>query len=351
MFAHVMRLTLWEWFKLRGRWMPWILLAIAVVLAQLGMWFAYAAYHNQTLQELTSGGSSSFGVSEEVDGETIDINVSCISLANEGLPPKLETLSEEMRTQMLEDIEKFRDESCADTALREDLRKAFTIPHSIAGTFTGLVGFAPILIIILAASIMGTEYGWGTLRTTLTRGTGRWQLLASKLVLVLLACAAGFIIVAVIVAVASLIAAVIPPDEVNRLDEAGKWSDIALNFVKAVYALAPYIALGTFLAVLSQSSAAGISIALGYYVIELIASPLLNVTSWGENIADFLLGNNVNEWMQSAVVEVEISSASSAANQPDTLQAFLVILAYTAVLCAAAFWIFLRRDIAGARGD
>ena len=55
MFAHVMRLTLWEWFKLRGRWMPWIMLAIAVVLAQLGMWFAYAAYHNQTLQELTSG--------------------------------------------------------------------------------------------------------------------------------------------------------------------------------------------------------------------------------------------------------------------------------------------------------
>ena len=137
-----------------------------------------------------------------------------------------------------------------DTALREDLRKAFTIPHSIAGTFTGLVGFAPILLLILAASIMGTEYGWGTLRTTLTRGTGRWQLLASKLVLVLLACAAGFIIVAVLVAVASLIAAVIPPDEVNRLDAAGKWSDIALNFIKAVYALAPYIALGTFLAVL-----------------------------------------------------------------------------------------------------
>ena len=182
-------------------------------------------------------------------------------------------------------------------------------------------------------------------------GTGRWQLLASKLVLVLLVCAAGFIVVAVFVAIASLIAAVIPPDEVNRLDDAGKWSDISLNFGKAVYALAPYIALGTFLAVLAQSSAAGISIALGYYVIELIASPLLNITSWGENIADFLLGNNVNEWMQSAVVEVEISDASSAANQPDTLQAFLVILAYTAVLCAAAFWIFLRRDIAGARGD
>ena len=90
MFAHVVRLTLWEWFKLRGRWMPWIMLAIVVVLAQLGMWFAYAAYHNETLQELSSGGSSSFGVAEEVDGETINISVSCISLANEGMPPEIE---------------------------------------------------------------------------------------------------------------------------------------------------------------------------------------------------------------------------------------------------------------------
>ncbi len=351
MIAHVARLTLWEWFKLRGRWMPWIMLAIAVVLAQLGMWFAYAAYHNEAIQEITSGGSSSFGISEEMDGETIEIAVSCISLANEGMPPEVEKLPEDLRTRFIEDVDRFRDESCGNVTLREELRKAFTIPHSISGSFTGLIGFAPILIIILAASIMGAEYGWGTLRTALTRGTGRWQLLASKLVLVLLACAAGFVVVAVLVAVSSLIAAVIPPDEVGNLSDSGGWSDIALNFGKAVYALAPYVALGAFLAVLAQSSAAGISIALGYYVIELIASPLLNITSWGENIADFLLGNNVNEWMQSAVVEVEVSGANSAANQPDTLQAFIVILAYTVVLCAAAFWIFQKRDIAGAKGD
>ena len=36
MIVHVLRLTRWEWFKLRKRWMPWILLAIAVALTQLG---------------------------------------------------------------------------------------------------------------------------------------------------------------------------------------------------------------------------------------------------------------------------------------------------------------------------
>ena len=35
-----MRLTLWKWFKLRRRWMPLILLAVAAILAQVGLWFA-----------------------------------------------------------------------------------------------------------------------------------------------------------------------------------------------------------------------------------------------------------------------------------------------------------------------
>ena len=35
MIMLVLRLIRWEWFKLRKRWMPWILLAIALVMPQL----------------------------------------------------------------------------------------------------------------------------------------------------------------------------------------------------------------------------------------------------------------------------------------------------------------------------
>ena len=38
MIAQVLRLTRWEWFKLRKRWMPWILLAVAVAITQLSIW-------------------------------------------------------------------------------------------------------------------------------------------------------------------------------------------------------------------------------------------------------------------------------------------------------------------------
>ena len=352
MVAHIIRLTLWEWFKLRRRRMPLVLLVVAVILTQMGLWFAYAAYHNETLQAVASGSVASYGVSDQVNGETINFEVSCVSLANEGLPPELNKLPEEMRTRYLRGVEEFREESCDDTDSRTDLRKSFTVPHSIAGSAAGLANyFAPFLIIILAASLVGTEYGSGTLRTSLTRGTGRWQFLASKLLLVMLTCVAALIVVAAATTLASIAVSSISPDEVDRLNDAGSWFDAVVSLGKTVYALAPYVALSMFLAVLTQSAAAGTAIALGYYVIELTASPILNVTRWGESITDFILGNNVNEWMESAVVTVEASGASSSANQPDTLQAFLVILAYTVMLSVAGFWIFLRRDIAGAKGE
>ena len=55
--------------------------------------------------------------------------------------------------------------------------------------------------------------------------------------------------------------------------------------------------------------------------------------------------------MESAFVTVEINESGGLAEQPDALHAFLVILAYTVALAAVAFWLFQRRDIAGARGD
>ena len=214
-----------------------------------------------------------------------------------------------------------------------------------------MAGLAPILVIILAASHVGTEYGWGTLRPALTRGPGRWQFLASKILLLLLASIAAMLVVALAAAAASLIAAIVPPAETGAAPENGEWSEVFANAGRAVYAFIPYIALSVCLAVLTQSAAAGTAIALGYYVIELIATPILNVTAAGQRIADYLLGNNVNEWIESAVVVVDVDGASSAANQPDVLQAFLVITAYTVVLGVVAFWVFLRRDITGAKGE
>ena len=64
----------------------------------------------------------------------------------------------------------------------------------------------------------------------------------------------------------------------------------------------------------------------------------MTYASGREKVPDVALGPNTTE----CIGTVE---------RPDTLRAFLVLLAYTAVLVAAAIWLFQRRDITGARGE
>ena len=264
---------------------------------------------------------------------------------------KLEALPEDAQERLRENVQEFV-ESCGGSTVREDLREVFSLPGGITGGMGVVQLFGGILIMILAASLYGGEYAWGTLRNALTMGVGRWQFLASKLLLLVVLGATGLMAVSLLIAISSLAAAVIPPDEAGGVFGSGTWSDAAVMFGKVVYAMAPYIALATFLAVLTQSSAMGISMSLGYYVVELIVSPILQLISWLENVPDYLIGNNVNLWMsEAAAVGTEVTRDGVVLAQPGTLHAFLVLLAYILVLGAVAFWLFLRRDIAGAKGE
>ena len=123
--------------------MPWILLVVAILIAQLGFWFAYGSYHNESLQAFTSGGSSSIGTVQEIDGKDVSIDVSCVDLQNGDLPPEIDMLPEDKRQRFLEDLEQFRAEACGDTSTREDIRGGFAIPGAITETVKRDAGHRP----------------------------------------------------------------------------------------------------------------------------------------------------------------------------------------------------------------
>ena len=60
---------------------------------------------------------------------------------------------------------------------------------------------------------------------------------------------------------------------------------------------------------------------------------------------------NVVAWMQGTGAQSPGLVRIPLSDLPGSLHAFLVILAHIVVLGAAAFWLFQRRDIAGARGE
>ena len=345
MITHVLNLTRWEWYKLRRRRMPWILLAVAIVIPQIAFWSGYAFYRSGAMLD-----QSSFGVTETHNGQTVDITVTCRDIEAGTLPPEIEDLSEERRGRMLEEIARFEAEACesAITAKRE-LREALVLPNSIGLSLGLLHSLGIILIVILASSTIGIEYGLGTLRTTLAKGVGRWQLIASKALLLALLGAAALLVVSIAIAISSIVAALTLQDAAGAASSGG-WPEVAMAYGKTVYGLLPYVALGMFFAVLTSSSGVGTAIVLGYYFAERIVVALLLNFNWFQNVADFILGRAVDGWL-SGEGNLSVQLGQAPGQLPDALHGALVMLGYIAILGALSFLLFQRRDIAGAKGD
>ena len=274
MAMQVVLLTRWEWFKLRRRWVPWILLGFALALSQLVFWLAVTFGDDLSYQSTTENIANGLGVA-------------------------------------------------------------------------GFMG--PLMAVILTAAVVGGEYGWGTLRPVLSKGAGRWPFLMSKLSISLLCTGAGLLILAVMVAISGFIAEAVLTDPGSEGYGSISWVDLLALFGRSVYAFLPYIALALFAVVLTGSNGIGSGIALGYYFVELaILTPILGIFSWSDRLFALLLGPNVGAWIR--LDPSEERNIATFGNIPDMAHGFIIVTVYVVVLAAATIALFLRRDIAGAKG-
>ena len=341
----VLHLSKWEWFKLRRLRMPWVLLVVALLVSQLGIWTNYLAYHNDTTYELVSGGNSSFGISLD-EWEGVAVSVTCVDIARGRAPRGLDQLPEEERGFAQERMDEWlNDGACDDTIAIEELRRGFTLPNSMAASVsgfasTGPLAIGPLLVMLLAALLVGSEYGWGTLRTVLTGGVSRWKFLSAKLLLLLRLCASVLIVIALVAVVSSLTAGFISYSDGGEVADAGSWPDVVIVFFKTLYGFLPFIGLSVFVTVLTSSRSVGIAVSVGYVIVESIVAPVLRLSDTFAGATDYLLIQSFRSW-----TEVPAVGGS------DLLQAFVVILAYTVFFVVATTWIFRRRDVVGAVGD
>ena len=281
MIAPSLFLIRWEWFKLRRRWMPWILLAVILAFTQIPYWAAF------TLAGVFGG-------------------------------------------------------------LREEL----LLPNSVA--FGLSFGYTAVMVsaVIWTAAAIGAEYNLGTFRTMLVQGTGRWQFLASLFVLMAATGVAWLLAMCLAMGVSGLLAGVLHGGAMFA--PGGQWTPLLEEFGKSALALAPYIAMTMFFAVLTTSGGTASSITLVYrFLVEGILVPILTQTvDQFEAVSDYVLGRAVSGWLSGGEEgDAPLALAFGGADVlPGAVHSLLVILAYTAILLAASLWLFQRRDIGGARG-
>src|SRR2546428_347514 len=118
-----------------------------------------------------------------------------------------------------------------------------------------VVGLGTILMIVFAASHVGTEWAWGTLRTNLAAGASRMGFLATKYLTVLL-----YAVVYLVFGVAAATAASFLVSSQGNLDMSGFDPGlVASAAARGLYGFLPYIALASVIALWFRSSGGGMS--------------------------------------------------------------------------------------------
>jgi ABC-2 type transport system permease protein len=231
------------------------------------------------------------------------------------------------------------------TANVDELRNSLRV---VAVRDTGLTMVAQVgsvLVVILAASIIATEFGWGTIRTIVPRSPGRGAFLTAKLITVAL-----FLVLVVVLGwLAALLGSAIVT-AIGNLDTGmgNQFLGRTLASIgRTAYTIVPYAALSFALALLARSTAAGVGIGLAVLFLEgLITSLISGAGGPLERVPWFLLSANVQAVIAPNAEDIPGTvTRTTVTDLPNIWQAAAVLAAYTAVFVGVAYWRFRARDI------
>jgi ABC-type transport system involved in multi-copper enzyme maturation permease subunit len=220
---------------------------------------------------------------------------------------------------------------------------------NLAGQTARSVGL--ILVIILAGTIVGGEYGVGTVRLMLTRGPTRLQFLLSKVGALLACIIIGFLAV--------ILLGVVTGGVLNAATVGGQsfgfltwpWVGHTLLYVLAsMFGLFVYAMMALFLGTLGRATVVGVAGALAWSLLEgpigggiallggVINGPLGNFL---KAVPDYLIGNNIG-----ALVDNQTRYALNVPPTPlSDLHALLVLAVYLSIFIGVAWWVNERRDV------
>jgi ABC-type transport system involved in multi-copper enzyme maturation permease subunit len=321
----VLKLTRWEWFKLQRRRIPWIMLGILLLFTQLAVWGPFIAYNalldsgGQVFMPVAADGALRGRVGR--GGRGIQ-SIACNALGSDPTAVVPSATSDEVVANLLA--------QCRRQATRLQEQYAGFTPTASISTALGVASTIGLVLLgILTATTIGSDYGLGTLRPILVRGPGRLAFLSSKLLLLIASAAGMLFVVSIAAAFSGWVAMAIgepPPGAVVTQDH---WID----------------AFTGALTVLTRSTAAGMAISLGYYFTEGILATLMSALfDWFDAVAEFLLVRNINAFVGGGLRFAPGGNGS----EIEPFQASVVLAGYVLVFVGLTVWVFLKRDVTGA---
>jgi ABC-type transport system involved in multi-copper enzyme maturation permease subunit len=200
------------------------------------------------------------------------------------------------------------------------------------GPITAFAGFAANFIalvsLVLFAQNVGSEYGWGTLRVTLSREPRRWRVLFGKIIAMTL-----FVGLAVLIAILVEIGAATMYAAIRSIDTSTWWTaegfaEMAGAFLRVWFTATVWGTLGATLAFAFRSAAPAIGVGIGYtFVVENL------LALWWTDGDKWLPGQLLRAFNGNETTRVSL------------LVSGLLLAGYFVVFLATSGILFQRRDV------
>jgi ABC-2 type transport system permease protein len=222
------------------------------------------------------------------------------------------------------------------------------LPQSLAGNLlTGFPFFGGVFALMLGVFAIGSEYGWGTLKTLFTQRPGRLRVFAAKLA------ALGIVLVPFVLAL--FVAGAVASYVIAQIEDAAVTWPSAWLLVRAMGAgwliLAAWAALGVLLGAVTRGTSLAIGVGILYaLVIEGLLSAFADSVSLLEPLTEIFLranGYSLAAALGASVDSIESSGPGSYSGPlVDSVQALAVLLALIAGQVVVSGILLRRRDVA-----
>jgi len=228
----------------------------------------------------------------------------------------------------------------------------FTYLSAVQQLFTTCAG---VFLLIVGSRLVSMEYGSGTIRLVLSRGTSRLGLLAAQYTA--LAGAGALLLAGFAVVAAAFLLAVVTAwhGDVSPLTSlpAAAWADTWRNVLVAGVSMAVCILLGTAAAVVGRSVAFGVGVAVGFFpadnfavVVMALLTRITHQDAWVK-ATQYFLGPILNQLPASLQTDHPVAAAffTPFVQGIDATHCWVVIGACSLVFLATSVVLTWRRDV------
>ena len=221
--------------------------------------------------------------------------------------------------------------------------QTFIMPHGLMESFAIVSRLNGILLVVVAAALIGSEFSWGTIKVMVSSGASRSKLFFAKLI-TLLSVVVIFLTIGVIAgSVTSVIVTISSGNTLTLGIVNWAWlADASMAALRSSFVIGVLAILAFAVSGVTRSLVAGVTAGIGWIVLEQVLHVFLStIGNVGLFIDRLLIVTNISALMQRDGFGLQRIEPHT----PSELAAFSILIFYSLALIAMAYVAFTRRDI------